>query len=187
MIIVISTIVIAILGKHIVFFLVVFLMGPIHSYAAPIHDFVRAGNLEKLKKFISENPEPLKTVNMLDEETGESPLHIAAARGDFEATLFLLSAGADPRSTTPSLSREAPILPILEAPVTSVDIQPIVSGLSKFADRGKPPVLCREESSSEPIPTSPFTLESYSGEGAHDYYRGFCHGLEKAITVWKER
>lgn len=69
---------------------IVFLLAML-AMADEIHDASQQGDISTVKKLVEETPE---LINLKD-ETGQTPLHFAAAGGQAEVAQFLLSKGAD--------------------------------------------------------------------------------------------
>jgi ankyrin repeat protein len=61
------------------------------SFADPIHDAARKGDMKKLKALLQSDP---KLVEAKD-NIGDTPLHVAALHGQLEAVQALVDAGAD--------------------------------------------------------------------------------------------
>ncbi|EKD83361.1 MAG: ankyrin repeat protein, partial [uncultured bacterium] len=70
--------------------LVLVLSGSILS-AGEIHDACQAGDLDKVKRILREDPEQIQAVT----PEGKSPLHMATGWGQKEIVLFLLKEGAN--------------------------------------------------------------------------------------------
>ena len=68
------------------------LAAAVPGFCGPIHDAVRAGDLDKVKALVKENPE---LVSSKDEKYGQTPLHIAAFNDRKEVAEFLLANHAD--------------------------------------------------------------------------------------------
>lgn len=60
------------------------------AYADPIHDAVAAGDLEKVKAIVKENPAALNAVNGKEKHL---PLHVAAEKGQVEVARWLIAQG----------------------------------------------------------------------------------------------
>jgi len=71
--------------------LIVFVLTAAFACAGEIHDACQAGDLEKVKKLLKEDPEQLQAVT----PEGKSPLHMATGWGRKEIVIFLLKEGAD--------------------------------------------------------------------------------------------
>lgn len=61
-----------------------------------IHKATKAGDVEKVKSLLAENPNLIKTK---DKMRGQTPLHTAAIAGQAGTAEVLLEAGADPNAT----------------------------------------------------------------------------------------
>ncbi|HEY2470999.1 MAG TPA: ankyrin repeat domain-containing protein [Terracidiphilus sp.] len=61
------------------------------SFAEPIHDAARKGDMKKLKELLQSDP---KLVSAKDNE-GDTPLHVAVLHGQLQAAQALIDAGAD--------------------------------------------------------------------------------------------
>jgi len=61
------------------------------AFAAPIHDAARKGDVKKIQEILASDP---KAVNLQD-NAGDTPLHIAALHAQYKAAEALIAAGAN--------------------------------------------------------------------------------------------
>lgn len=75
-------------------FLLIFLcfVTTTRVYAAPIHEAVKSGNLNRVREIIKSDP---SAVNARGEKYGDTPLHKAVMSDDLQIAAFLISKGAD--------------------------------------------------------------------------------------------
>jgi len=71
--------------------LVILVCNAIPAAAGEIHDACQAGDLEKVKQILRQDPEQLQAVT----PEGKSPLHMATGWGRKEIVIFLLKEGAN--------------------------------------------------------------------------------------------
>lgn len=66
------------------------------AWTAEIHDAARSGNVDQLSRIVSDQPDAVAA----RDETGKTPLHLAAAEGHEPVAAFLLDQGADVNART---------------------------------------------------------------------------------------